>query len=90
MSSASFTAAQFLTAMLWGRIADSSQFGRKTVLLIGLGGTCNYTHPAPFVVCEIYADANVYLPNRAKYSHVSALALRHRSGRPWCSGLWAA
>ncbi|KAK1750797.1 major facilitator superfamily domain-containing protein [Echria macrotheca] len=36
---ASFTAAQFLTAMMWGRIADSSRFGRKTVLLIGLGGT---------------------------------------------------
>ncbi|KAK3937409.1 MFS general substrate transporter [Diplogelasinospora grovesii] len=36
---ASFTAAQFLTAMMWGRVADSSRFGRKTVLLIGLGGT---------------------------------------------------
>ncbi|KAK3682165.1 major facilitator superfamily domain-containing protein [Podospora appendiculata] len=36
---ASFTAAQFLTAMIWGRLADSSRFGRKTVLLIGLGGT---------------------------------------------------
>lgn len=36
---ASFTAAQFLTAMLWGRLADSSRFGRKTVLMIGLGGT---------------------------------------------------
>ncbi|KAL1842208.1 hypothetical protein VTJ49DRAFT_5820 [Mycothermus thermophilus] len=36
---ASFTAAQFLTAMMWGRIADSSHFGRKKVLLIGLGGT---------------------------------------------------
>ncbi|KAJ9141750.1 MFS general substrate transporter [Pleurostoma richardsiae] len=36
---ASFTAAQFLTAMMWGRIADSSKFGRKTVILIGLAGT---------------------------------------------------
>lgn len=36
---ASFTAAQFLTAMMWGRIADSSRFGRKTVVLIGLIGT---------------------------------------------------
>lgn len=36
---ASFTAAQFLTAMMWGRIADSSRFGRKTVLMIGLTGT---------------------------------------------------
>ncbi len=37
--SASFTAAQFITALMWGRIADSSLFGRKTVLMIGLGGT---------------------------------------------------
>ena len=35
----SFTAAQFLTAMVWGRIADSDRGGRKTVLLIGLFGT---------------------------------------------------
>lgn len=25
--------------MMWGRIADSRRFGRKTVLMIGLGGT---------------------------------------------------
>lgn len=36
---ASFTAAQLFTAMLWGRIADSSRFGRKKVVLIGLFGT---------------------------------------------------
>ncbi|CAM1501091.1 Fc.00g102530.m01.CDS01 [Cosmosporella sp. VM-42] len=36
---ASFTAAQFLTAMIWGRVADSKFAGRKTVLLIGLCGT---------------------------------------------------
>ncbi|KAI0474276.1 major facilitator superfamily domain-containing protein [Xylaria cf. heliscus] len=36
---ASFTAAQFFTAMLWGRIADSNLAGRKTVILIGLLGT---------------------------------------------------
>jgi MFS family permease len=36
---ASFTAAQFLTAMLWGRVADSHRAGRKTVILIGLCGT---------------------------------------------------
>ncbi|KAF5010023.1 hypothetical protein FDECE_3802 [Fusarium decemcellulare] len=36
---ASFTAAQFVTAMLWGRVADSPRAGRKTVLLIGLCGT---------------------------------------------------
>ncbi|KPM36451.1 hypothetical protein AK830_g10127 [Neonectria ditissima] len=36
---ASFTAAQFVTAMLWGSVADSPRAGRKTVLLIGLCGT---------------------------------------------------
>lgn len=35
----SFTGAQFLTAMAWGRIADSSAFGRKRVILCGLCGT---------------------------------------------------
>ncbi|KAL2072061.1 hypothetical protein VTL71DRAFT_11404 [Oculimacula yallundae] len=35
----SFTGAQFLTAMLWGRISDSERGGRKIVLLIGLSGT---------------------------------------------------
>jgi len=37
--SASFAAAQFLTAMMWGRLADSPHFGRKKVLLVGLCGT---------------------------------------------------
>ncbi|KAM0333187.1 hypothetical protein ACHAQA_001847 [Verticillium albo-atrum] len=37
---ASFTAAQFTTALLWGRLADSATFGRKRVILVGLGGTC--------------------------------------------------
>ncbi|KAJ6787408.1 hypothetical protein PWT90_04808 [Aphanocladium album] len=36
---ASFMAAQFITAMIWGRVADSRRAGRKTVLLIGLIGT---------------------------------------------------
>lgn len=36
---ASFTAAQFLTAMVWGRVADSSVFGRKSVVITGLLGT---------------------------------------------------
>lgn len=34
-----FTGAQFLTAMLWGRISDSEKGGRKLVILIGLFGT---------------------------------------------------
>lgn len=36
---ASFTATQFLTAMVWGQLADSPRFGRKRVLMIGLSGT---------------------------------------------------
>ncbi|EGX96426.1 Major facilitator superfamily transporter [Cordyceps militaris CM01] len=36
---ASFMAAQFVTALVWGRVADSPRAGRKTVLLIGLVGT---------------------------------------------------
>ena len=36
----SFTAAQFFTAILWGRAADSEWGGRKKVLLVGLFGTC--------------------------------------------------
>lgn len=36
---ASFMAAQFVTALLWGRVADARAAGRKTVLLIGLVGT---------------------------------------------------
>ncbi|KAI1639962.1 major facilitator superfamily transporter [Biscogniauxia mediterranea] len=36
---ASFTAAQFFTAMIWGRVADSKWAGRKTVVMIGLLGT---------------------------------------------------
>ena len=40
MLQASFTAAQFVTAVLWGRAADTEWIGRKRVLLIGLFGTC--------------------------------------------------
>ena len=40
MLQGSFTAAQFVTAVLWGRLADNERVGRKTVLLIGLMGTC--------------------------------------------------
>ncbi|KXL41739.1 hypothetical protein M433DRAFT_51877, partial [Acidomyces richmondensis BFW] len=36
---AAFTGAQFCTAMMWGRLADSEWFGRKRVILIGLLGT---------------------------------------------------
>lgn len=36
---AAFPAAQFLTAILWGRFADSEHGGRKRVLYIGLLGT---------------------------------------------------
>lgn len=36
---AAFTGAQFCTAILWGRMADSERMGRKKVILIGLLGT---------------------------------------------------
>ncbi|EER22945.1 Major Facilitator Superfamily protein [Coccidioides posadasii C735 delta SOWgp] len=35
-----FTAAQFATGVIWGRLADTEFFGRKRVLLIGLFGAC--------------------------------------------------
>lgn len=34
-----FPAAQAVTSVFWGRIADSPNFGRKTVLVVGLLGT---------------------------------------------------
>jgi len=40
MLTAAFAAAQFLTAVWWGRAADSAWIGRKRVLLVGLFGTC--------------------------------------------------
>ena len=39
MLQGSFTAAQFVTAIMWGRMADAEWSGRKLVLLIGLAGT---------------------------------------------------
>jgi MFS family permease len=39
MLAAGFTGAQFLTAMMWGRISDSDRGGRKMVIMIGLAGT---------------------------------------------------
>ncbi|KAL3422666.1 MFS multidrug transporter [Phlyctema vagabunda] len=39
LMASSFTGAQFLTAMMWGRISDSDRGGRKMVLMIGLLGT---------------------------------------------------
>ncbi|TGO85283.1 hypothetical protein BPOR_0412g00030 [Botrytis porri] len=38
-----FTAAQCLTAMVWGRVADKASVGRKNVLIIGLLGTFTST-----------------------------------------------
>lgn len=36
---ACFTGAQILTAMMWGKAADTEWFGRKWVIIIGLAGT---------------------------------------------------
>lgn len=40
MLQGAFTAAQFATALLWGRTADADWGGRKMVIVIGLFGTC--------------------------------------------------
>ena len=42
LMASSFTGAQFVTAMMWGRISDSEKGGRKLVLMIGLFGTSEY------------------------------------------------
>ena len=53
---AAFPAAQFLTAMLWGRYADSEHGGRKRVLYFGLLGTMlsiigfGFSHSFPMAV----------------------------------------
>jgi MFS family permease len=53
---AAFPAAQFLTAMLWGQIADAEYGGRKRVLYIGLLGTMlsiigfGFSHSFPMAV----------------------------------------
>lgn len=39
LMASAFTFAQFLTGMIWGRLADSERIGRKKVLLVGLIGT---------------------------------------------------
>ena len=39
MLAAAFTGAQFMTAMMWGRMADWERMGRKRVILVGLTGT---------------------------------------------------
>jgi hypothetical protein len=53
---AAFPAAQFLTAILWGRFADSEHGGRKRVIYIGLLGTMlsmigfGFSHSFPVAV----------------------------------------
>ncbi|PLB54642.1 putative MFS multidrug transporter [Aspergillus steynii IBT 23096] len=53
-----FTAAQFLTAVWWGRLADAEWMGRKRVLLIGLLGTClsclGFGFSRSFVVAAVF------------------------------------
>jgi MFS family permease len=52
LMASAFTFAQFLTGMLWGRVADSEHVGRKNVLLIGLLGTA--------ISCIGYGFANSF------------------------------
>lgn len=53
-----FTIAQFFTAVLWGRLADTAFMGRKKVLLIGLLGTCvasvGYGFSKSFVAAAVF------------------------------------
>ncbi|KAK9780553.1 putative Major facilitator superfamily domain-containing protein [Seiridium cardinale] len=49
---ASFTAAQLLTGVLWGYLADSPRLGRKTVILMGLIGT--------FISCMGYGFSTTF------------------------------
>ncbi|CAD6439531.1 e7f4f5d5-c807-4f6f-947c-2df76a2855a4 [Sclerotinia trifoliorum] len=50
-----FTAAQCITAMIWGRVADKASVGRKNVLIIGLLGTLTSTIGIGF--CRSFAPA---------------------------------
>ncbi|PLB39815.1 putative MFS multidrug transporter [Aspergillus candidus] len=53
-----FTAAQFVTAVWWGRLADAEWMGRKRVLMISLLGTCisclGYGFSRSFVTAAIF------------------------------------
>lgn len=53
-----FTAAQFFTSVMWGRLADTETFGRKRVLLIGLSGTCisciGFGFSKSFIVAAVF------------------------------------
>lgn len=67
----SFTGAQFMTAMMWGKIADSDRGGRKTVLMIGLLGTR-----------KIEPHITLYRKlTRSQFCHVLASVSRHHSHR---------
>lgn len=48
-------AAQFFTAFLWGRAADSESCGRNTVLLIGLSAIC--PSPVGFGFSRLFLQA---------------------------------
>ncbi|KAF2716834.1 MFS general substrate transporter, partial [Polychaeton citri CBS 116435] len=55
MLAAAFTGAQFATAIIWGRLADSQFMGRKRVILIGLLGSCIST--LGFGFCKTFPAA---------------------------------
>lgn len=76
----SFTAAQFMTAMLWGRVADSDWSGRKTVLLVGLLGTRKQT-PGN-------SGKGPLLTFSGQFYRVLDLASQLASGRLLCLELW--
>jgi MFS family permease len=54
LMASSFTGAQFLTAMMWGRLSDSEKGGRKLVIMIGLFGTSMLSIHSTLKTCEMY------------------------------------
>ena len=55
LMASSFTGAQFLTAMMWGRLSDSEKGGRKLVIMIGLLGTSMFLFTLKQIItCEKY------------------------------------
>ena len=82
MLGSSFTGAQFLTAMMWGRISDSEKGGRKLVIMIGLIGTSKSSmHLAGGIALKLrYGQPCL----------ASALDFQKRFGKPCYFAPWAA
>ena len=76
----SFTGAQFLTAMMWGRISDSERGGRKLVLIIGLFGTSESRYTSHIGILQTNTGMQCCL--------VSDLDFPRPFGKPWSFEPW--